>query len=423
MQVPKGDRAALFTWARQDEAVAYPLQAADGVWLKLADGKRLLDLGSTCYQASLGHGQHRIMEAMANQVRRLPIALPHATYPEKTALTEALLELAPPEHESLFFTLGGAEANENAIKFARLVTGRHKIIARYRSYHGATFGAVALTGDWRRPPVEPALPGVVHVSDTACDQCPGKLKARNCNHPPLTRIPEAIELEGPETIAAVIIEPISGSNGVVFPPAGYLEAIAAACRTHGILLIVDEVLTGFHRTGPRFAFEHWAVTPHMITMAKALTAGYAPLGAVTLHRTVVEGLAHRVLPAGLTHYAPPVSVAAALAALTEYEHISESHRQAIHRCLDQSLQPLKARVPPVTAARIVGALAGLQLQADRVNWPKLKHQLREAGLHVHVHPKSAMVVLAPPLVMDTATLEQGLHTFAQVMDGYCAWTN
>ncbi|MBX3251618.1 MAG: aminotransferase class III-fold pyridoxal phosphate-dependent enzyme, partial [Myxococcales bacterium] len=292
-----------YTWQAQRNARALELLGGDGVWIDTNEG-RLLDLGALVYQVNAGHGHRRIIAAIQAQADKLCVAPPNASYPAKRALAEALLEKAPPGFSRVFFTLGGSDANENALKIARMVTGRHKTIARYRSYHGATLGAVSLSGDWRRTEVEPALPGVVHVMDLD-------------HGVEGTQIPRTLELE--EQVGAVFLESIVGANGVLVAPVGYYEAVRAACDRHGALLVIDEVLAGFGRTGRYWGLQHWDVIPDMITCGKALTSGYGTLGAVLVHDRVASVFDDRVLACGLTHYAHPLSVAAALEAMRVYD--------------------------------------------------------------------------------------------------------
>ncbi|MCA9602122.1 MAG: aminotransferase class III-fold pyridoxal phosphate-dependent enzyme, partial [Myxococcales bacterium] len=260
-----------FTWTAQQNAKPLDIRGGEGAWFDTADGARWLDMGSLVFQASLGHGNRRMVHAIKAQAERLALSYPSAVYPEKVALAEKLLAHAPPGFSKVFFTLGGSDATENAIKIARLASGRHKLISRYRSYHGATMGAVSLGGDYRRPPVEPGLAGVVHVDDFAF-MARGEKGAK-----PQSQIPSILELEGPSTVAAVFLESVVGANGALIPPPGYLEEVRAACDAHGVLLVMDEVLAGFGRTGKWFAFQHYGIQPDLVTCAKGLTSSYLPL--------------------------------------------------------------------------------------------------------------------------------------------------
>ena len=290
-----------FTWTAQRDAVPMSLTGGKGCWLEV-DGVRWLDFGSLVFQANVGHGHPRLIQAIKFQAERLCLSIPSAVYPEKTELARELLSQAPGDFSKVFFCLGGSEANEHALKIARMATGRTKAISRYRSYHGATLGAATLTGDWRRIPVEPGVPGVVHVLDLDPSLPSGA-----------SLIPRTLELEG--RVAAVFLEAVVGANGVLIPDPDYLRSVRRACDEHGALLVMDEVLTGFGRTGRWFAYEHFGVEPDLVTLGKAITAGYGTLGAVLVHRRVAQRFDSEPLVTGLTHYAHPLGVAAALEAI------------------------------------------------------------------------------------------------------------
>ena len=237
-----------------------------------------------------------------------------ATEP-RARLGAKLAEIAPGDIDTFFFTNGGAEANENAIKIARFFTGRHKIIARYRSYHGATAGAISLTGDPRRWAAEPGIPGVVHV----LDPYHGVERGWESAETSLTMIEEIIQLEGPHTIAAFILEPVTGTNGILVPPDGYMEGLRKLCDKYGILMIADEVMSGFGRTGEWFAVDHWKVVPDLLCMAKGLTSSYIPLGAVGMRRHIARHFDDKVFYGGLTYNSHPMGCATALATIGVYE--------------------------------------------------------------------------------------------------------
>ena len=410
-EAPLSDYPFFFTWTAQDQARPIELHGGRGATFETADGARWLDLGSLVYQVSAGHGHPRIIEAIKAQADRLCVSVPGAVYPEKVKLAERLLALAPEGFTKVFFTLGGSDANENAIKMARLFTGRSKLLSRYRSYHGATLGAVTLGGDWRRPPAEPGLVGVVHVADFDCAGCPHGVRAPDCDHEPLTNIPRVLELEGPGTVAAVFLESVVGANGVLIPPPGYLRRVREACDHHGTLLVMDEVLAGFGRTGRWFAFEHFdGVVPDMITCGKALTSGYGTLGAVLVHDRVARHFDDHMLVAGLTHYAHPLGVAAALAALEVYEEEGLVDRAAtLEPVLRSRLEALRERHPSlVRQSRVLGLLSGTELDLDAGGWTRLRAALAAKRVHAHVHPRAGALILSPPLCIEQGLLEEGL---------------
>ncbi|MEM1415302.1 MAG: aminotransferase class III-fold pyridoxal phosphate-dependent enzyme [Myxococcota bacterium] len=388
-----------FTWQTQRGAAPLRLEGAEGVWLRTPEGP-VLDLGSLTYQSNAGHGHPRIVEAVRQQAAELCESAPSAVYPAKVELAEALLAKAPDGFTKVFFCLGGSDANENALKIARLVTGRYKALARYRSYHGATLGAAALSGDWRRAPVEPGPPGMIHVLDL--DDAVGG-----------TQIPRVLALE--ENVGAVFLEPVVGANGVLIPPEGYFAEVRAACDAHGALLVCDEVLTGFGRTGRFFALEHQGVAPDLITCGKAITAGYGVLGAVLVHERVARVFEDQVLVAGLTHYAHPLGVAAAREALRVYEDEGLVARAAaLEAPLRAGLRAIVDDVEAATGERTIGLLAALDLDLDEVGRARLAAALGEERVHVHVKGErqlrrpGAAIVLSPPLTISEDELAEGL---------------
>lgn len=408
-----------FTWTDQRSATPVQLAGGRGAHFETTDGSRWLDLASFSYQANLGHGHPRMVAAIQRQAEALCVTTPSAVYPAKVELAERLLDLAPRGFSRVFFTLGGAEAIENAVKIARMATGRHKLVSRYRSYHGATMGALTLSGDWRRPLVEPGLPGVVHAMDCYCDRCPFGKTVDACERECARHIGDILELEGPGTVAAVVLEPVVGANGVLVPPLEYWPMVREACDRHGTLLVADEVLTGFGRTGRCFAFEHFDVAPDMICVAKGLTGGYAPLGAVLVHDRVAAHFDDHVLACGLTSYAHPLGCAAGVEALRIYEDEQLYERSAaLGPVLLQALRSALATAPAgvsVTALRGLGLLAALELDMSRAGWDALSAELHARRLLVHLYPSRGTVIFAPPLCIDEATLRQGIEAFAEAL--------
>jgi len=396
-----------FTWRAQRDAKPVQLLGGEGAWFETPDG-RWLDLGSLIYQMNAGHGRGDIVSAVQAQAGRLCVSLPGAIYPEKTALAERLLGSAPEGFSKVFFTLGGSDANENALKMARLATGRFKTISRYRSYHGATMGAVGLTGDWRRRAVDPVLPGAVHVLE------PDWVASSTDE---LTRIPEVMRREG--GIGAVFAEPVVGANGVRIPPAGYFAALREACDEQGALLVADEVLTGFGRTGKMFAIEHFdGVVPDMITLGKAITAGYGTLGAVLVHERVASHFEEETLACGLTHYAHPLGVAAALAALDVYvsERLPE-RAAALEPLLLAGLASISEHLGDrVLRHRAIGLLGALDLDLTAQQWAKLPEGLAARRVHLHVNPRVGALVLAPPLCITEDELAIGLVKLTEAIE-------
>src|SRR6202047_4573948 len=301
----------LYEWSAQSKVDPIPVASAKGIYFYTPEGKRFIDFNSQLMSVNIGHGDPRVIQAIADQAATLAYANPFMATEVRARLGAKLAEITPGDIDTFFFTNGGAEANENAIKLARFFTGRHKIIARYRSYHGATAGAIPLTGDPRRWAAEPGIPGVVHV----LDPYHGIERGWDSAGSSLAMMEETIQLEGPQTIAAFILEPVTGTNGILVPPDGYLEGVRELCTKHGILMICDEVMSGFGRTGEWFAVNHWNVVPDLLTMAKGLTSAYVQLGAVGMRRTIADHFKDKVFYGGLTYNSHPLACAAALATI------------------------------------------------------------------------------------------------------------
>lgn len=386
------------TWSAQRGAEPVEITGGDGAWFTTAEGGRWLDLGSLSYQANLGHGDAAVIGAIQAQAASLCLAPPAADFPAKRELAEMLLARAPAAFADgrVFFTLGGAEAIENAMKIARLATGRSKFVSRYRSYHGASFGALSLTGDYRRPPVEPGLAGVARVLDDA-------------------HIPEVLAHEG--EVAAVVLEAVVGANGVHVTPPATWRAVREACDAHGALLVVDEVLTGFGRTGRCLGIEHAGVAPDVLTVAKGLTGGYAPLGAVLVRGEVARRFDDRVLWAGLTGYAHPLGCAAGRAALERYDELDLYRRAAsLEPLLLEGLRaPCDARPDVASGARGLGLLGAIDLALPPEGWATLRSELAARRLHVHASERRGTLIVAPPLVIREEELAGGLAAVAEAV--------
>ncbi len=303
-------RHTIFEWSSQGAIDPIPVARAKGVYFWTPDGKRYLDFNSQLMCVNVGHGEPRVIKAIQDQAAVLAYANPFMATEARARLGAKLAEITPGDIDAFFFTNGGAEANENAIKIARAYTGRQKVLARYRSYHGGTAGAIALTGDPRRW-TQPPMPGIVHV----LDPYHGVQRGWDSAGEALAYLDEVIRLEGPATIAAFILEPVPGTNGILVPPDGYLQGVRALCDRYGILMIADEVMAGFGRTGRWFAVDHWNVVPDIMTMAKGLTSAYVPLGAVGVRRKIADHFTDKVFPSGLTYNSHPLGCATALAAI------------------------------------------------------------------------------------------------------------
>src|SRR5687767_7552060 len=352
----------IFGWSAQSAIDPIPVARAKGVYFWTPEGKRYLDFNSQLMCVNIGHGDERVIKAIQEQAATLAYANPFMATEPRARLGERLAKIAPGDIDTFFFTNGGAEANENAIKIARWYTGRHKIIAFYRSYHGGTAGAISLTGDPRRWAAEPGIPGVVHVLSPYHGIQRGWDGAADA----LADLEETIQLEGASTIAAIILEPVVGTNGILVPPDGYVQGIRALCDKYGIVLIADEVMAGFGRTGKWFSVDHWNVVPDVMTMAKGLTSAYVQLGAVGLRRKIADHFHDNVFYGGLTYNSHTLACAAALATIGVYEEdnlIERAHQTGL--LMKDLLAELTRRHPSVGAVRSIGLFGVVELVRNR----------------------------------------------------------
>ncbi|MBI1855745.1 MAG: aminotransferase class III-fold pyridoxal phosphate-dependent enzyme [Chloroflexi bacterium] len=359
-----------------------------------------------------------------DQAAVLTFVSPSAATEPRGLLGRKLAEITPGDLKKTFFTLGGAEANENAIKIARFYTGRHKILARYRSYHGATHGAMALTGDYRRLPVEPAISGVVHFLDPYCYRCPFGWTKETCHRECISHVEEVIQHEGPDQIAAIILEGVTGTNGLIIPPDDYWPRIREICDKYGILLISDEVMSGWGRTGEWFAVDNWNVVPDIITTAKGITSGYVPLGAVIVREKIAKFFDDKVLYAGLTYNGHALACAAALATIEVYEEekVFENAKK-VGEHLGKRLEEFKSKHPSVGDVRYIGLFSGIEFVKNRqtkepMDLTPLKNFLVSNGVYVFNFKNILFVV--PPLVITEEQLDEGLNLLddglAELMD-------
>jgi taurine--2-oxoglutarate transaminase len=405
----------LYEWSAQSGVDPIPVAGAKGCWFWTPEGKRYLDFNSQLMCVNIGHGHERVIRAIQEQAEQLAYVNPFMASEPRARLGEKLASIAPGDIDVFFFTNGGAEANENAIKLARQYTGRHKVLARYRSYHGATAGAITLTGDPRRWAAEPGMAGVVHVMDPWHGIQRGWQEVNSA----LADLEEVIQLEGPQTIAAFILEPVTGTNGVLVPPDGYLQGVREICTKHGILLIADEVMSGFGRTGEWFAVNHWNVVPDLMTMAKGLTSAYVPLGAVGMRRAIADRFSDKVFYGGLTYNSHPLGCAAALATLSVYEDedlIANARR--LGQVMRELLTQLESKHTIVGDTRSIGLFGIVELVTNRKTkeplapfngtsepMQQLARFFRDAGLYTFVRWNTFFT--NPPLSITEDELRQG----------------
>ena len=363
-----------------------------------------------------------------------------ATKP-RAYLGKLLSDITPGDLNRFLFTLGGADANENAIKLARAYTGKFKILTRYRSYHGATSGAMALTGDPRRLAWEPNLmPGVVHFLDpyryrSTFHRTNPEIAESEFTQDYLNHLEEIITFEGPDTIAAILIETVTGTNGVIIPPDGYLQGVRQLCDRYGILLITDEVMSGFGRTGKWFAVDHWGVIPDLMTMAKGLTSGYAPLGAVAIRSEIAEFFNESVYQGGLTYNAHPISLAAAIANIQVIQEDGLIERSSVMgTIMRRMLTDLGEQHPSVGEVRSIGLFGVLELVRDRQTreplapyngtspeMVALRDSMLENGVFLYTHWHTVLII--PPLIITEEQLAQGFAVLDKALEITDEWAN
>jgi len=421
-----------WTWSAQAHVSPIPVKRADGVFFWDLDGKRYLDFNSMVMCSNIGHGNKRVIKAIVDQTQELPFAGPKMATKPRAILGKLLSEITPGNINRILFTLGGADANENAVKIARAYTGRHKILARYRSYHGATMGAIALTGDPRRWEWEPnIMPGVVHFLDpyryrSTFHRTNPNIAEDDFTQDYLNHLEEIIVYEGPGTIAAVMIEPITGTNGVIIPPKGYLKGVREICDRYEILLIADEVMSGFGRTGDWFAVNHWEVIPDIITMAKGLTSGYAPLGAVAMREEIANYFNDRPFIGGLTYNGHPISLSAAIANIQVIQEDRLIERtKKMGPFFYQQLANLGEKHTSVGQVRSIGLFGAIELVRNRENKEpmapfndsspemiRLYQYLLDRGLFLYTHWQTMLII--PPLIISEDELAEG---FAIIDEG------
>jgi taurine--2-oxoglutarate transaminase len=428
--VADAKRYVLHSWSVQDAVSPIPVAGGEGRYFWDHDGNRYLDFASQLVNLSLGHQHPRLVAAIKEQAEKLCTIGPPMATEARSTLARMLAEVTPGDLAMSFFTNGGAEANENAIKLARWYTGRHKVIARYRSYHGATAGAITLTGDPRRWPAEPGIPGIVRMLDPYTYRCPAGHPdpCPVCTGAP--HLEELLQYEGPQTVAAVILETVTGTNGIIVPPEGYLRSIREVCDRHGIVLILDEVMAGFGRTGTWFACENWDVVPDILTVAKGINSGYVPLGAMVISETIADWVRSKPFAGGLTYSGHPLACASAVASIEAFREEGIVENSAAHGdYLRGELSALQQRHPSIGDVRGLGLFWGLELVRNRETREPLVPfnaggeaaapvtQLTKAaldrGLYLFVHWN--VVVICPPLNITREELDEGLAVLDDVL--------
>jgi taurine---2-oxoglutarate transaminase len=422
----------LFSWSKQKDLHPIAVKYADGVYLYDYDDKRYLDFSSGLMNVNIGHGNQRVTEAVISQMREVSYVTPGCATRVRGELGKKLAQIAPPGLKKTLFTTGGAEAIENAIKLARLYTGKHKIIARYRAFHGASYGAMTAGGDPRKLASDTQqVPNIIHVEDPYCYRCPWGKEITTCSRECISHVERVIAFEGPENIAAILMEGESGSSGCIKYPPGYLAKIRQLCTRHGILFIADEVMSGFGRTGSWFAVQQQDVIPDMIATAKGITAGYLPLGALLVSDAIASYFDDKVLWLGLTYSAHPVCCAAGLEVLKIYEDEKLiENAVSMGKYIDQCVAALKNIHPSIGDFRNTGLLGCLELVKNRETrepmapfnakavemaiMNKVAARLNELGMYTFV--RWNYIFLAPPLSINREQIEEGMAILSRALD-------
>lgn len=419
----------LFSWSKQKGIAPIAVKYAEGVYLYDYDDKRYLDFSSGLMNVNIGHGNQRVTEAVVKQMQEAAYVTPSCVTKVRGELGKKLASICPGDLNKAFFTLCGATSIENAIKLARLYTGRHKILTRYQSYHGASYGAMSASGDPRRLPMDTQqAPNFVHFDLPYLYRW--EYGEENLLKETVTSLEKIVAYEGPNNIAAILLEGESGSSGCFKYPVGYLKAVREICNRHGILLIIDEVMSGFGRTGKWFGFQNHDIIPDMIAMAKGLTCGYLPFGCLMVSDKIAAKFDDTVLSLGLTYSAHPVSCAAALETLKIYEddHLIENC-VAMSQYLDQQVEKLKAKHPSIGDFRNTGLLGCIELVKNKKTkepmapfnakpdemtvMNKVAAKIKELGMYTFV--RWGFIFIAPPLCITKEQIDEGLAIISEAI--------
>ncbi|PWI42492.1 aspartate aminotransferase family protein [Streptomyces sp. ICBB 8177] len=424
--VKAADRAHVFhSWSAQELIDPLAVAGAEGSYFWDYEGNRYLDFSSQLVNTNIGHQHPKVVAAIQEQAGRLATFAPAFAIDVRSEAARLVAELTPGDLDKIFFTNGGAEAVENAVRMARLHTGRPKVLSAYRSYHGATSTAINLTGDPRRWPSDTASAGVVHFWGPFLYRSPfhADSEEQECERA-LAHLEELIAFEGPQSVAAIILETVVGTAGILVPPAGYLAGVRELCDRHGIVFILDEVMAGFGRTGKWFAADHWGVTPDLMTFAKGVNSGYVPLGGVAISEKIAATFAKRPYPGGLTYSGHPLACASAVATINAMreERIVENAAAIGENVIGPALRDLAERHPSVGEVRGMGVFWALDLVkdketreplvpynasgADNAPMARFAAACKERGLWPFVNMNRTHVV--PPCTVTEAEVKEGL---------------
>ncbi|WP_432408335.1 aminotransferase class III-fold pyridoxal phosphate-dependent enzyme [Wukongibacter sp. M2B1] len=420
----------LHSWSVQGELNPKVITRAKGIYFWNADGKRYSDMSSQLVNVNIGHGNQKVIDAIKEQAEKLPFIGPAFAVDVKSEAARKIIEVAPENMKKVFFTNGGAEANENAIKVARMVTGKYKIFSAYRSYHGATYGAANLTGENRRFPSEPGIPGFVKFVGPYTYRAPVEFKdEEEATKYYLTLLREQIEFEGPDKIAAIFQETVVGSNGILIPPKGWMKGVRELCDEYGIMMVCDEVMAGWGRTGKWFAIDNWNVKPDIISFAKGVTCGYVPLGGIIVSKEIAEYFDENKLWCGLTYSGHPMGCAAACATIDVYKEESLiENSQKMGKVLGELLEGIKEKHPCVGDVRYIGLFSAIELVKDKESkeplvpygrdpegtMKKILSILKSEGFWNYSHDN--VLIVAPPLTIKADELKEAMGIMDKVLD-------
>ncbi|HWQ78561.1 MAG TPA: aminotransferase class III-fold pyridoxal phosphate-dependent enzyme [Anaerovoracaceae bacterium] len=428
----QGMKYNLYSWSAQKKINPMVVSKAEGIFFWDEDGKKYYDMSSQLVNSNLGHGHKKLVQAIKDQAEKMAFMGPGYSIDVRSEAAQKLVELSGLEDAKIFFVNAGAEANENAIKFAKAYTGKWKIFSAYRSYHGATFGASALTGEPRRFITEPGVPGFVHFDGPYAYRAPKACKFNSEADVAefyLELLENQILYEGPDSVAAIFFETVVGSNGILIPPKGYYEGVRALCDKYNIVLVFDEVMAGFYRTGTAFAFHQFNVKPDLVTFAKGSTCGYVPLGGVIVSDKIAKIFDEKKMFNGLTYSAHPIGCAVAIATLDAYkEDKIEENVKKQGKVLADVLDELEKKHASVGQVRHIGLFSAVELVKNKETreplasfnsdseglMNKIVGMLKVEGFSTYSHEN--MILVAPPLNITETELREGLAILDKVLD-------
>lgn len=419
----------LQSWSKQKGINPIPIEKADGIYMWDFDGNRYSDMSSQLVNLNVGHNCRPIIEAIKEQAEKYCYLSPSYGSEPRAKLAKMVVDLMPDNMGKVFFTNGGADANENAVKIARMFTGRNKIFSRYRSYHGSTFGAGNLTGEPRRYPLEPGIPCFVKFFDPYVYREPIRFASeKEASDYYVAKLREQVIYEGPESVAAIVMETITGSNGVIIPPEGYLQGVRKICDEFGIMMICDEVMAGWGRTGKMFAFENFGVKPDIVSFAKGVTCGYVQLGGVVVSKEIAAYFDDHLLSCGLTYSAHPLACAAGIACVNYYKdaNILENVNR-VGKVLGDILEELKEKHACVGDVRYIGLFSSIELVKDKATkeplvpygkdpegrMGKIIGALKAKGFMTYSHEN--MIFVSPPLIITEEQIREEMAKVDEVL--------